>query len=268
MKRTDRERQANRDDFMSSDLGDVWPVLRTGIWHTTSVLALRSIRRDGFIHANEDLKHPASWPGSSERSYGRTRGMVCLFDFASASEDDCFAQSATWRGFFARHDPVTVAIELDRDGVSANLVANEVACAADPHCVSMWIPYVEAWHRGQISTRAIVRYGFRVVTGQRNEWDYRRDWKWYSADDEALDDELDTMAECCERWHQLDGTQRSQLGSATRRSDAAGLSDVLALAARSANESRSRKVFRSARLDPCTHIERQTTAASAADAAR
>ncbi|MFN0242053.1 MAG: hypothetical protein ACKVWV_04105 [Planctomycetota bacterium] len=189
----DRERQENRDDFMKSELGAVWPELRSGIWHTTSVRALQSIRSDGFIHTNADRRYEFAWP-DSDRSYGRMNGMVCLFDFASASEDECFTDCVKWIGFFSRHDPITVAIELSRAALSANLVASSAATVEDPDCQHMWIPYVEAWHRGPIPTSAIRRYGFHWFTTPS------REWHWADARDPELDEVLPRMIEICEDW--------------------------------------------------------------------
>ena len=60
--------------------------LREKVFHLTTAEAYKKIKQDGFVFNNKDGRYPIN-TGSS-KSFGRSRGWVCLFDLRGRSEEE------------------------------------------------------------------------------------------------------------------------------------------------------------------------------------
>ena len=110
------------DLFRRSNVFPLFPLLRTGIFHRTSIDGYKGIRDSGFISANQG-QFPYRYP-QSEDYYGRSMGYVCLFDFESATEEQCIRIHHNWTQFFADHEPATIVLKLNRSALGTDLIPN------------------------------------------------------------------------------------------------------------------------------------------------
>jgi hypothetical protein len=102
---SDPELLRDREWLQSSSLAPLFPELRKGIWHTTSIPGLLGIWRDGQVSPNEG-QFPYTYPQTST-SFGLLNGLVSLFDFGSRPEEECVTQCYKWLVFFECHQPLT-----------------------------------------------------------------------------------------------------------------------------------------------------------------
>ncbi|HEU4699998.1 MAG TPA: hypothetical protein VFS40_12520 [Gemmatimonadales bacterium] len=149
------ELERDREGLRASRGAPFFATLREGLWHTTSPRGYLGIRATGAIEPNGG-RFPYSYPQSAA-AYGEAHGYVCLFDFATPSEDECAWGYFKWTPFFDRCTPVIVALQLDRAALAPRLIANAVPTAARDHA-HIWLPYVEAWYDGPIPLSAVWRY--------------------------------------------------------------------------------------------------------------
>ena len=105
-----------------SPIASVFPLLRQGLYHVTSQTGLQGIQHDGFIRSN-DGRFESTYE-QSDRSYGRYRGFISLFDFETPSERECIKSIYEWESFFFRHQP-TIVIGLNRCELDQELIAND-----------------------------------------------------------------------------------------------------------------------------------------------
>ena len=77
----------NVNQFEKSFIAPLFPELRIGLWHTTSLQGYLGIQLSGFIEPNNGNR-PFTYP-QTENSYGFCKGYICLFDFGAASENEC-----------------------------------------------------------------------------------------------------------------------------------------------------------------------------------
>lgn len=151
----DEELARDRESFKDSLLYPVFPILRKGLWHTTSRNGYFGIRHNGYILPNTG-ERPFTWPQSAD-SLATHQRYVALFDFESATEDQCIRHHYKWTGFFMIHRPVTVAIQLDRGPLEPKLIPNEMT-REEPNFDKVWIPYVEVWYPSPIPAAMIQTY--------------------------------------------------------------------------------------------------------------
>jgi hypothetical protein len=144
----------------------IMPVLRGNgtLWHRTSVESLASILEHGAIEPN-DGRFTETYP-QSRVSYGKMISAVCVYDFDSAPLDEIYEHAWKWASFLKDQDPATVLIGIDcwrlnpdnvrppgtvrLDTRDDKLVCIEADGTVRPY--AMYIPAVEAWHIGPIST--------------------------------------------------------------------------------------------------------------------
>lgn len=169
----DPQFERDKADFFAGRLGRLFDELKPGVWHVTSPQGYLGIRRSGMIGPSSGM-HPMSFPQTSN-SYAMMKQYVSLFDLGSAEVDQCLFMSWKWTTFFSHFRPFTVAFELDCERIREALVPNSEA-RADVAYKKVWIPYVEAWHRGPIPLSAVRRY---LVLPS----DYRIDELWLNAVD-------------------------------------------------------------------------------------
>lgn len=151
----DPQYERDRADFFEGHLGKLFAELRHGIWHTTGPSGYLGIRESGAIEPSTG-KRPFTFP-QTKNSFALKNGLVSVFDLGSAAEEECVFMSWKWTKFFSHFRPFTVAMELDRATLSATLVPHS-ACKGSEGENSVWIPWVEAWHRGPVPLLAIKRY--------------------------------------------------------------------------------------------------------------
>ena len=131
----------DRYDLFRSDFSQLFYKIRKGIWHITSLENFIRIQENGFIRPNNG-RRPFTFP-QSKNSYGLLNDCICLFDLASATENECILCFAKWTKFFYHYFPFTVAFELDRSMISGKLIPNNVAREKIGNS-QVWIPWVEA----------------------------------------------------------------------------------------------------------------------------
>jgi hypothetical protein len=83
----------SREDLASARqaLGDLWLLLRPGLWHSTPPTRYRAILDDGEIRPDGGQEGNV-YKGSLAVSIG----AVSLFDFESASEEDALGTFRKW----------------------------------------------------------------------------------------------------------------------------------------------------------------------------
>jgi hypothetical protein len=144
-------------------LGNLWPMLRPGLWHSMSPTRYRGILDDGEIRPDGGQAGNV-YKGSVAVSIG----AVSLFDFESASEEDALGTYGKWcTHLWADIDiRLTMWIRLKRDLLPGRLIlAKEVAELATRERKNYY-PRVEACHLGPVPTDAftdtvaVSLYGF------------------------------------------------------------------------------------------------------------
>ncbi len=129
-------------------LGNLWPMLRPGLWHRTvparfpAILAAGEIRPDGGKQGNV-----------YQGSFAKSVGAVSLFDFESANEEDSLGTLKKWSAHLCEPDArLTVWIGLSRNRLPGRLIlADDVGKLAPGR---NWYPRIEACHVGPIPADA------------------------------------------------------------------------------------------------------------------
>jgi|SRR5215207_10255030 len=111
--------------------------------HLTSVRELEGIRNKGYITPNRG-GFPDTYPQSAQ-SFGRKYGYVSLFDFETPTEVQILLEYHKWVGFFYRHEPVTVLISFNRQGLEPKLLPNATAKERVGYEIP-WMPRTEVWY--------------------------------------------------------------------------------------------------------------------------
>jgi hypothetical protein len=147
---------------------EILPRLLGQVFHVTSGTAFSRIQRCGAILSNWKGKYRSS-SSQSARSYGRSRGYVCLMDLRSTSPADI--ESALDCFYFL--DPfvatrVNVFLIL-QPRAEQRLVPNEVGRAHSPARVV--IPHVEVWYPGRLPLSEIA-LAIRVPMKRPGKWDH------------------------------------------------------------------------------------------------
>ena len=169
------------EDIESFRVSNVFPFfskLRTGIFHTTSLEGYEGIRDSGYIVANRG-QFPCRYP-QSKVYWGPSMGYVCLFDFESATEEQCILNHHNWTQFFADHEPATVLLKLDRKALT-DLIPNSARPKLGTPQYKGAIAYVEAWSPTPIPFSAIETFTITIAAGPYGEINY-----WEEFPSEAL----------------------------------------------------------------------------------
>lgn len=154
------------ESFRQSSVYPLFPLLRTGIFHRTSIEGYKGIRRLGHILPNKG-EFPYRYP-QSKFYYGPSKDYVCLFDFESAAEKDCIAIHHTWGHFFSDHRPATVALRLNRQALGSELIPSSAAPKLGTEGYKSYIPYIEAWYPKPVPLAAVDGY-ILIVGGARSQ---------------------------------------------------------------------------------------------------
>lgn len=190
------------ESFRQSGVYELFPVLRSGILHRTSIRGYRGIKESGFILPNQG-QFPYSYP-QSKVYYGPTKGYVCLFDFESASEEECILIHHTWGGFFSKYKPVTVVLRLNRERLGDDLVLNSAAPKLGQEDHKGFIPFIEVWYPKPVPVPAIDGY---IIT----YWDakeFKTRFQEYSK--EQVQEFENTLIMFEELWLELRGDNKEE----------------------------------------------------------
>lgn len=134
----------------------IFPLLRVGFYHFTSLDGLRNILTRGAIVPNDgDLPNTSS---VSPVSYGRRRGYISLFDFETPTEAECMKHCwGKWSSILTAHDPVSIGLRLDRVALRGHIITNE-EIARETEYREMFIPKVEVCSKVSVPVSAITSY--------------------------------------------------------------------------------------------------------------
>jgi hypothetical protein len=133
-------------------LGDLWPLLRPGLWHSTTPTRYRAILDDGEIR-------PDGGRGGNvyKGSLAVSIGAVSLFDFESASEEDALGTYGKWCTHLWLPDidtRLTVWISMNRDLLPGRLILAKECGKLATREAKNYYPRVEACHLGPVPANA------------------------------------------------------------------------------------------------------------------
>jgi len=151
-------REDEIESWQHSGLSKIYPLLRGGLFHRTSIEGYRGIRRSGQISPNRG-QFPFTYP-QSQAYYCFSKRYVCLFDFRSISDQKCISIQHIWGQFFFDQKPFTIVFRLNRDSLSEKLIPSTAVKQTDPDYKPR-IAYIEAWYPEPIPFEAID--GFLVI---------------------------------------------------------------------------------------------------------
>lgn len=142
--------------WMHSETAQLFPRLRGGVFHSTSVTGYKGIRDSGYIIPNTG-QFPCKYP-QTPNYYGYSKGYISLFDFGLVSDQQCIQIHHTWGQFFFDRKPVTIVLCLNRNVLSKKLIPNTAAPKLGNKDYKGRIPYVEAWYPEPIPFSVIDRF--------------------------------------------------------------------------------------------------------------
>ena len=144
--------QIEIEQWENSSASKLYPILKGGLYHRTSVTNYFSIKKDGYIYPNKG-QFQFTYP-QSEYYYGYSNGLICLFDFAVPTLKECIITFDSWEQFFFDQHPVTIVFKLNREDLSDKLIPNSAAPKNRPNYKGH-IHYVESWYPEPISFSSI-----------------------------------------------------------------------------------------------------------------
>jgi len=152
-------REDQIESWQRGGLSKIYPLLRGGLFHRTSIEGYRGIRRSGQISPNRG-QFPFTY-ALSEHCYGFSKDYVCLFDFGSVSDLKVISIQHIWGQFFFDQKPFTIVFRLNRDSLSEKLIPSSAAPKPGAPEYKSRIAYIEAWYPEPIPFEAID--GFLVI---------------------------------------------------------------------------------------------------------
>jgi hypothetical protein len=158
--------QREIESWQESEISKIYPLLRGGLFHRTSIEGYRGIRSSGQIFPNRG-QFPFTYP-KSKSFLAFSRGYVSLFDFGSVRGQDCISIYRTWRPFFFDQKPATIILRLNRDSLSQRLIPNSCAPKLGAPDYKGHIPYVEAWYPESIPFEAVDGFIVTIYRGPGN----------------------------------------------------------------------------------------------------
>ena len=133
------------------------------IFHLTRQSSLSQILKDGHIAHNQDARFGLNT--SSQNSFGRNRGYVCLFDFQNITEEilediirryyvyspswfeEIVGENKVWKLAYLFVDPKIYDRIIPNEAASSLILTNE------PN--RFFIPHAECWYDGNLPLRYI-----------------------------------------------------------------------------------------------------------------
>jgi hypothetical protein len=145
----------NQGHFVESGFSEYSSLLQSGIWHLTGLEGFSGIEKSGYIEPNSGSRK-YTFPQSAN-SYGTLKQYICLLDFCSVNYNEFVYTFNKWRHLFSQHNPISVALKLNREYLFPRLIPNNTA-REEVGITKVWIPYVEAWYPEIIPLSAIEKY--------------------------------------------------------------------------------------------------------------
>ncbi len=127
---------------------NVFPYLTGFVFHKTDQRGYEGICKSGVIENNQDAKFPFSYH-SSNISYGRDKGYVCLFDFRDAALFEINETLLRYTFLPSFQDNYTVYYFHLKKAYYSELIPVSAA-REEVGYNKMWIPYTECWFPGDI----------------------------------------------------------------------------------------------------------------------
>ncbi|MDH4186807.1 MAG: hypothetical protein OEV08_07410 [Nitrospira sp.] len=131
------------------------PILRGNVFHLTNRSGLMGITKDALIRSNKNGESPFTYPQSA-RSYARARGYVSLFDLRTTTDvqlERALSNYYFLNPSFTSNNPNFLIIS---EALYPALIPWTKARDEDAW-KEMFIPYVEAFHQGDIPISSISR---------------------------------------------------------------------------------------------------------------
>lgn len=154
--------QIQRRNLVDADLRvALLPRLRRSVFHVTSQANFKKICRSGAIMHNKNARFRLNV--TSENSFGRRRGWICLFDMrycdGSALEKTLssynFLQPRSFTRYHSDHTTTVIAYLILHPKFYKYLVPNRFARKVSPY--GHYVRNTEVWYRGSICLSQIQR---------------------------------------------------------------------------------------------------------------
>lgn len=137
--------------------GKLMPHLRDQVFHVTTEKAFKNIIKDSYIHHNQSGQFPLNT--SSDKSFGRNNGWVCLFDFRMKSESEIektkscyYFLGPTWFWeYFKKHSKLNIVYLILNSTCHDRIIPNS---AARGNC-GQYVPITECWFPGNVPVEYI-----------------------------------------------------------------------------------------------------------------
>lgn len=142
-----------QESWKNSTVSKIYPFLKGGLFHRTSIEGYRGIKKSGKILSNNG-QFPYTYP-QSRFYFASSKSYISLFDFSSVRYQDLISIHHTWGGFFFDQNPVTIVLRLDKEQLSDKLIPNSAAKTDNPERRG-YIPYIETWYPEAIPFNAII----------------------------------------------------------------------------------------------------------------
>jgi len=138
----------------------VLPMLREKVFHVTSFKAYRGIVQDNAIKASKKYSNSLS----SEISYGRNRGYVCLFDLRNKT--DAVIEEAMRHYYFLNPFNQNISIFLILSRTDYPKLIYDTKAKKEAGYKEKYVPHVECWYPGNITLKYIDEILEVRITGQ------------------------------------------------------------------------------------------------------
>jgi len=146
-------RKKKKSRILMRDIAPLFPLLRQGIYHRTSIENYQLICKGGYILPNDgNFRFTCS---QSQHSYAFAKRYISLFDFETVPVDHCIMTRHIWSSFFVDQEPATVILKLDRTQIEDKLIPNHVRPKPGSPDYKIAIPFVEVWYPRPIPVSAI-----------------------------------------------------------------------------------------------------------------
>lgn len=137
----------------ASEIAQLFPLLRGGLFHRTGIQGFRGIFDTGFIFPNTG-QFPTSYP-QTKHYYGFSKRYISVFDFHEVHDAQCISNYHVWGSFFFDHKPLTISFRLNRNMLIDKLIPNVAGPKLGSPEYKAYIAYVEAWYPEPISVKAV-----------------------------------------------------------------------------------------------------------------
>jgi hypothetical protein len=131
----------------------LYPMLDGRVFHLTPYERYEQIKQSGFISANQDGKLGFNF---SEKSFGRHKGWVCLFDFRTDLKKIAEDPAYRWGFYFHNEDRFGNRLSfMFLDHAYYDRLISWKAAKGEREYLQL-IPHAECWYPGDIPLDAII----------------------------------------------------------------------------------------------------------------